>query len=195
MLKSILKERNTEDKKFHGTQLSGLCETRWVERHDSIIKFKAALPSIVEALDKISEWSDANSSSKANSLNKSGVILALINILEQTLSLSRILQTPKLDLKNASDLILDTLSALEDNRKNCDKTFSTICSGLKCICSDLDVDIKVPRVIGRQRNRANYSASTPEQYYKKSIYIPLLDNVINDIKARFPKDTLECFGL
>lgn len=202
IIKDVFRERRKEDNTVKGTQLSGLCETRWVERHDSVMKFKSALPYIVESLEKISQWSDINSSSKANSLIKSLCdvqficsLIALIDVLQQTLPLSRMLQAPKLDLMKATDVILDTISVLETKRKKCDVLFTQIFSEVQQICSDLDIDVKVPRITGRQINRSNYTAASPEEYYRKSIYIPLLDNVINDLKDRFPKETLKCFGL
>jgi hypothetical protein len=48
--------------------LKSLCETRWVERHDSIMIFKASIPQIIETLTNISEWSEQDSSSKAKIL-------------------------------------------------------------------------------------------------------------------------------
>ncbi|CAI6366604.1 unnamed protein product [Macrosiphum euphorbiae] len=35
-----------------------LCETRWVERHDSVMLFKSSLPYIVKALTFISNWQE-----------------------------------------------------------------------------------------------------------------------------------------
>jgi len=43
--------------------------------------------------------------------------------------------------------------------------------------------------------KANYSTNNTEEYNKLAIFLPLLDNVINDLKARFSQKTLECFNL
>lgn len=48
--------------------LISLCETRWVERHDSVMLFKSSLPYIIKALTLISNWQEHNSSSKAKML-------------------------------------------------------------------------------------------------------------------------------
>lgn len=45
-----------------------LCETRWTERHDSIMVFKSSMSQIIEALTNISEWNEFDSSSKAKTL-------------------------------------------------------------------------------------------------------------------------------
>lgn len=202
ILQSALRERNEDLEEFKGTKLSSLCETRWVERHDSVIKFQEALPYIVNALGSISGWSEINTSSKANALKKVlcdvnfiTSLLSLIDVLKQTLPLSKMLQSPSLDLKKASDVIIDTISILESKRKECDTVFAKIFVEVRNLCTDLDVEIKMPRLAGVQRHRPNYATSDPEDFFKKSIYIPLLDNIVIDLKSRFPKDTVECFGL
>lgn len=169
VLKQALQRRNTDVEEFKGTQLSSLCETRWVERHDSVIKFREALPYVVEALDSISEWTDLNTSTKANSLRKSlcdiqfiSSLLSLIDVLQLTLPLSRVLQAPSLDLKKATDLILDILLILENKRKDYDVLFHEIFSEVKELCLQLDFDVKTPRLAGRQTNRANYQTSDPK---------------------------------
>jgi len=49
-------------------RLKILCETRWVERHDSVLVFQLALPYIVKALTSISLWDEQASSSKSKIL-------------------------------------------------------------------------------------------------------------------------------
>jgi len=55
-----LKQHLTTHKKLHS-----LCETRWVERQDSIIQFKESIIEIVDTLTDVSEWNENISSSKA----------------------------------------------------------------------------------------------------------------------------------
>ena len=42
----------------------------------------------------------------------------------------------------------------------------------------------MPRIAGRQVHRSNVSASTSEEYFRISIFVPLLDDVIADMGAR-----------
>jgi len=49
----------------------------------------------------------------------------------------------------------------------------------------LEIDIKKPRIVSRQNSRCNYSTNSVEDYYRISIYIPLLDSVLDDLKCRF----------
>lgn len=47
ILKNTLKDRN---------QLISNCDTRWVERHDSILLFQKCFLDIIKSLTDISEW-------------------------------------------------------------------------------------------------------------------------------------------
>lgn len=49
-------------------QLSGLCETRWIERHDGIFQFGALLPKIVESLDYILSRKDIQKAAEVRTL-------------------------------------------------------------------------------------------------------------------------------
>lgn len=50
----------------------------------------------------------------------------------------------------------------------------------------LEIEIKVPRIVGKQINRPNRTnLSSFEDYYRTSVFIPRLDNVIDDLQHRF----------
>uniref|UniRef100_A0A2S2PXR7 Uncharacterized protein n=1 Tax=Sipha flava TaxID=143950 RepID=A0A2S2PXR7_9HEMI len=50
---------------------------------------------------------------------------------------------------------------------------------------DLDIEIKTPRLSKHQTNRSNHQSKSTEEYYRVSAFIPLLDNVLEDLKSRF----------
>ncbi|CAB0033485.1 unnamed protein product, partial [Trichogramma brassicae] len=52
----------------------------------------------------------------------------------------------------------------------------------KNIAEEIDAEIKMPRLANIQKNRSNYPCDSAEDYYRKAIFIPLLDNVIEDLK-------------
>lgn len=52
-----------------------------------------------------------------------------------------------------------------------------------------------PRIIKRQINRPNVDPNLPEDYYRINIYLPLLDNIISDLKDRFNNDAMKLFDL
>jgi len=58
---------------------------------------------------------------------------------------------------------------------------------------ELEGDIKsiiLSRTVGRQTCRDNTPADSPEQYYKRTIFFPLLDHFILQLENRFSKHHL-----
>jgi len=55
-------------KKYIGHQLTGLCETRWIERHEGITRFLQNMPKIINTLTEITTWKDSQTSGKAKIL-------------------------------------------------------------------------------------------------------------------------------
>ncbi|CAI6354812.1 unnamed protein product [Macrosiphum euphorbiae] len=171
--------------------LKSLCETRWVERHDSIMIFKASIPQIIEALTNISEWSEQDSSSKAKILLTAMCtcefiisIEILSNLLSVTAPISKILQGTDNDVLAAFDCIQDVISILENKRTQCEKVFQQLFEDSSLLMKDLDIEIKTPRLSKHQINRSNHQSKSTEEYYRVSAFIPLLDNVL-DLKSRF----------
>lgn len=195
-------KRNFVIKSLMGRQLISLCETRWVERHDSFILFDESLPHIIKSLAEISGWSDNNSSKKAtifiSTLCSTEFVTALkstIDILKITLPLSRFLQTVSLDLNRASEAVTNTISLLKERRNDCDKYFSDIYKHVEATALELEFDLRMPRLTSRQTHRDNYEGSSIQIYYQRCLYIPLLDHIINDLESRFSNHTLECYDL
>lgn len=92
-------KRNKVLKEKLGNQLSSLCETRWVERHDAVMKFLEGIDRISLTLESISHWQERGPASKARCLllaiqdTEFRVTLAsLYDVLSVTSPLSRILQ-------------------------------------------------------------------------------------------------------
>ncbi|XP_025192639.1 52 kDa repressor of the inhibitor of the protein kinase-like [Melanaphis sacchari] len=188
-----------------GRSFSGLCETRWQEKHDGTIQFCTYLPEKCEGLEKITHWiRSPDTSTKAHSLlntvTSSEFIVttfALSDVLGTTLPLSRLLQSIKLDAVTAIDAYNDVLSVLQTKRENADPVFQQIFKKAQNMASKLDVEIIKPRIAKRSVYRANQlnSDSIPEVFYRISIYIPILDSVINDLQNRFSEDVLNSFDL
>lgn len=102
------------------SSLHSLCETRWVEKHDCVLQFFTGLSSIIKALDKISDWDDINTASKASSLSKSAssgeFILTLITVSEMftiTSPVSKLLQSKSQDKFSATIIIENVISILK----------------------------------------------------------------------------------
>lgn len=183
--------------------MSGLCETRWVERYNGVIQFFSDLPKILEAFEEISGWEDSATASKAKILSVSlcdseflDAMNCLGDALALTLPLSKQLQKVNLDLKNAVDLISDTISILQKRRNNAKEVFQKgVWVRVNYLADLLNVDIKTPRRCRRQTKRSNYATATEEEYYRISIFIPLLDNILADLSSRFDSNSFDIFHL
>nr|XP_015836604.1 PREDICTED: zinc finger MYM-type protein 1-like isoform X2 [Tribolium castaneum] len=113
-----------------------------------------------------------------------------------TVSLSRILQSNSIDLKKAADAINDTISVLQNKRENADVIYRQLFEEAKEVAGQLDVEIKCPRIVSRQIHRANNQpAQSAEEYFRRAIYIPLLDSIINDLEDRMSLEVLNLFQL
>lgn len=174
--------------------LSSLCETRWIERHDSVLQFKNSLVNIVETLSEISQWNDITSSAKAKILI-SGLctcdfilsLNSLSQILSVTYPISKILQKRDEDIVTASIHINNVIDVLQKYRSSCEDKFKCLFEESKLIFEKLDVEMKLPRLIGRQTHRGNNNSGSndPLDYYRINMYIPLLESILEDLKYRF----------
>jgi hypothetical protein len=53
----------------------------------------------------------------------------------------------------------------------------------------------MPRLARKQKHRCNHPAGSIEHYYRRSVYIPLLDTILTDLKTRFKPDALNAINL
>lgn len=183
-------------------KLKSPCETRWVQRHDSIIQLRKDLDKICGALDEITNWEENVSSTKANILLKAILdcefiitIYVLSDILSLTLPLSVFLQSKGIDMDVAISHVATVIDVLKQKRANADSEFDCIMKEVSNIMDTLGVELRVPRLAGKQTNRSNIPASDPKDYWKKIVYIPLFDYVLNDFVNRFSNKILQCFSL
>lgn len=169
-----------------------LCETRWVESHEAIIRFSDMLIPIVQFLEDMTLNSDGNVLSKCNGLLHSILtfefILALevaVEILSLTLPISRKLQDPGLDLTKCIEIIQTALDVLKNKRQNA--TFNNIFNRAVSKAGNLNIEVKIPRICKRQINRSNDITSSLEtdEYFKITVYYPVLDNFITSIQSMF----------
>lgn len=167
-----------------------MCETRWVDRHESLIRFKELYKAIYYALKKLEECSNLETSRTAfqlsSSINNSVFIIAL-HVIEKffslTLPLSIALQEVNIDLSYCYERVTDVCQIFKEIRENGDDEFKQIFSNSEE--SMLEGIIEVPRIVGRQTARNNIPSDSPEQYYKRSIFLPFLDHFICQLQDRF----------
>ncbi|KAK5644977.1 hypothetical protein RI129_006277 [Pyrocoelia pectoralis] len=172
--------------------LTAMCETRWVENHDGLIRFQEIFKAILDTLEDLSTDVDSETSSKANNFLKSIIasdfvisLCCLTMLFSYTLPLCKILQSPMCDLSAALQHVDLIIITIEDIRKNVDLKFTKIFKAAQDLLTPLKEDIKIPRLALRQQHRPNYSATDPETYFRRSIMIPLLDDFLDQLRRRF----------
>ena len=53
------------------------------------------------------------------------------------------------------------------------------------MCEDVATESSVPRRCSRQTHQSNVPASTPSEYYCRSLSIPLIDHLLSEMQSRF----------
>ena len=172
-------------------KLVQLCETRWVERHDAIISFVQMYSSILAAVEKC-ELLDANTATKACMLGHSirtpqfiVAVLVLENVLAITLPLSKALQCPTIDLIHALSNIRSVRELLQVKRGDAETTFAEVWLEATKLAEVAGTKLSVPRQSSRQQHRANIPANSPQEYFLRTLYIPFLDSVLQQLTDRF----------
>jgi hypothetical protein len=103
--------------------------------------------------------------------------------------MSKKLQSIKFDIQEAKGMILDVMSVLNDRRVDFghfDRVLESACETMEI----LNVTLVQPRHSKVQVNRANPPASSPSEYYRRAIYLPLVDSITVDLRSRFSDETL-----
>ncbi|CAH1983061.1 unnamed protein product [Acanthoscelides obtectus] len=184
------------------SRLLRLCDTRFIERQDSVHTFVEVFPAIVATLEELSTSNRAISSSAANllaSIEKGSFLVAMVVcefIFSITLPLSKYLQKPESDLSSALKFADDTVERLKDLRKPSEngdssdiRQFHRLFEKAEKMSQDnFRTAIVVPRLVGKQTKRDNPPYSTPEEYYRRSIFIPCVDSLISNLVERFGKN-------
>ncbi|XP_065653928.1 uncharacterized protein LOC136080769 isoform X2 [Hydra vulgaris] len=76
---------------------------------------------------------------------------------------------------------------MENRRSTCYINFKTIFIESKQLMEKLDVEVKLPRITKHQIHRPNINTLTVEEYFRISVYNPLYDHVLADLKDRYLK--------
>lgn len=172
------------------TRLLKFCETRWVERFDSVARFIELFPYITDSLVEFQQFTDVNTSSAAfsfsSTLQRPEFIVSLVvanHVFCLLHGLTTLLQSMQMDLKKCVELCEHSQKELQVMRSN----FHPIFEEAENLASMVGVDLTVPRIVGRQVHRSNVVSTVPEDYYRLAVFIPFIDYTYSQLTDRFIK--------
>ena len=179
-------------------KLKDLCRTRWIERIDALDRFKTLYPSIAACFESIS--SDGSAKWTPDSLTDASTLLLAISTTEflsalviasgslnYSLALTRSLQAEAKDIVQAVAEIDHLKTVLRDVREKVDVYHGKWFSKVEEMCECVGIQPSLPRRCGRQRHRSNVPAQTPTEYYRRTITVPMLDQLLSEMVTRFSK--------
>jgi len=107
------------------------------------------------------------------------------------------LQKHTLTIPEAETIIECVRDALTRKHKNAEMEFGILFQEATEMMRTIDstMEISVKRQCLRQTIRSNVPADSPEEYYRRCVYIPVLDNILTDINCKFSKENLKCVRL
>ena len=189
-LERIIEEKAGTDHRKR--KLKSFCPTRWVEKHTAVAIFNELLPHILSLLEELSTDTDAKTSANARiyvaavmSASFCVTLAVINNLMGLTANLSQILQERAQHLGDAVGRINDVIRRLKEKRENAEETFRNLFEKAEEIAKLTDVEIVVPRQAGRQHHRANIPAADPEEYYRRTVFLPFIDFLIEQLSSRF----------
>ena len=177
-------------------KLKDMCRTRWIQRIDAADVFKRLFTSIAACFDNITNdgprlWSadsitDARGLYLAITTTEFVCALVITNAsLKYIQALTSSLQAEAKDIVAAVkevDIVTATIQDVRDHiNTHHDEWFLTISDML----SEVGVEPSIPRRCGRQIHRNNTPAESPSEYYKRTISIPVIDHLLNELQSRF----------
>jgi hypothetical protein len=151
----------------------------------------------VEFLPVIASFLDAETSLEP----KAGLLLSAIReprflvglvaaeyVLSHTVGPSKELQSTHGNLVSAYQTIEEVKKVFAHSRENAEAEFKDLFGKAQGLLEEVGSShetIPVPRVCARQTQRGNVPFDTAEEYYRRSVFIPFVDEVIAELRSRF----------
>jgi hypothetical protein len=183
--------------------LPHLCETRWSEKYKSLRLFHDNFSSIVDALSDL-EANSAISNTRTeahkllSALTSSKFLVALTVIAKYSAlfePVCNVLQGVQIDLLAAQNHITTLRQTVVNHRSSAEQEFAKLFAEIKRTAEDLNILIATPRVVRRQTGRNNVESSSTEEYFRRAVYIPYLDGIVQALDLRFNVDKTPAFHL
>ena len=167
-----------------------LCETRWTEKYKSIRRFFENFDLIHQSLDELSTLGTGNTRQTAHQLltasSTTGFLVTLVIIAKYSALLEPITQAFQavcIDILAVKNQIKNVLAILNVHRSEASENFSGI-FGEVCSLAEklgLELSLNLPR-------RRSVPADNIKEHFRRSVYIPYLDSLIQSLTTRFSSE-------
>ncbi|XP_076076084.1 52 kDa repressor of the inhibitor of the protein kinase-like [Mytilus galloprovincialis] len=171
-------------------KLKTLCETRWASRSDSLFTFLHAYSVVCDSLEDLEQVGDAKARSYRCSITKFDFIVGFVvaqAILQPLAPLSAILQTKDFDLIQAVEESKVVVEMLQRKRES-DDDWDQLYNSAVTLADSVDVVPSMPRGATRQQHRVNVPAAGPKDYWKRVLFIPFIDHLLQELRDRLIKN-------
>ncbi|XP_078585777.1 52 kDa repressor of the inhibitor of the protein kinase-like [Branchiostoma floridae x Branchiostoma japonicum] len=186
-------------------KMKPMCETRWVEKHTCLEDFLELHEPLLDCLESIASeagW-DAKARTEAggllSQLNKPAFLCAFrstLFVFGFTKSLSCNLQGSTMDVITAHGQVDRVLQEMRKVREKAEEEFQKVFQAACQMADKTGHKIEVPRRCRRQTLRSNVEADTPEAYFRRSVFIPFVDSMVEQLATRFRQLTVHaCHAL
>ena len=175
-----------------------LCETRWVERYTAFTDLSQLYESTLHCLESIWLNNDLNnrfgphSVTEASRLRKqlrsSSFIVCFQTckyLYGYTKGLSQQLQGSTVEIAQAYEMVSVVAAQLNDIRDDAASEFQNVFTKCQAMAALADTTITVPRTVSRQNLRDNVEHENAEQNYRRTLFIPFLDCLVQQLNDRF----------
>ena len=116
-------------------------------------------------------------------------LVTLKNVLEPLRGITAKLQKRDLDIYEAFCNIDSAIDDVTSNRLNIDTRYPIWYQEMLRISKSAGGEETLPRIAAKQLHRANHPANTAIDFYRLSLAIPFIDEVLAELKNRFSEDT------
>lgn len=181
-----------------------LCETRWTAKYKSIRIFSKNFCDIYAQLEQLeaNQQESQNTRQLAHQLRcaaGSTVFLICLKIIAKYSSMlepvTQQLQAVNMDMMRVRDHINLLLKAFQAHRDDADRVFSEdVITEVKTMAEEIGIDLTMPRRCARQVHRPNVGGSI-EEYYRRTIYVPYMDSLIQSLDRRFGDSNTPYFNI
>ena len=184
--------RDSPLRRKHIPNIPLFCETRWTSKYKSLRIFSENIILIINALQDLTTTGNANTKQRAfqlyNSCINSTFLVCLFIMAEYSAILepvTNVLQGVDQNLYSAKKQISILLQMFKNHRETAQTAFENIWEKITKCANDANIEIRAPRIVEGQKNRLNVPYTSPETFYRRSIYIPYMDSIITSLEDRF----------